>query len=102
MYKKGSCRLQFPSITNTFAAYLNMRSSIVLSLAALIGIAAALPQPPKPEPSGVFTPASKNDAFNLTRRGDDYCAECPPEDYRYKGCLYIECSDDCDQEDCCS
>jgi hypothetical protein len=78
-----------------------MRSSIVLSLAALVGIAAALPQPPIPAPTDIFTPESKDDGFNLTRRGE-YCAECPPEDYRYKGCLYIECSDDCEDEDCCS
>ena len=90
-----------------------MRSSIILSLAALVGLAAAVPQPQAElNDTDIYTPASKNDAFpssNLTRRGDygdDYCEECPPEpcDHkRWKGCLYVECDDcDCDDDDCCS
>jgi len=103
-----------------------MRSSIVLGLAALVGLAAALPQPQKDlTATDIYTPSTKKDGFtskNFTRRGDygyddddyddddydddDYCVECPPEpcdDHRWKGCLYIECDDcDCDYDDCCS
>jgi hypothetical protein len=100
-----------------------MRSTIVLGLTALVTLSAALPQTaPAPSTLGVYTPPSKLDAFrapgnNLPRRyygdgndggyggyGDgDQCVECPPEDYPYKGCLYIECDDcSCEKEDCCS
>ena len=89
-----------------------MRSSIVLGLATLVGLAAALPQPPVgTPPNDLFTPDDKPDGFpvgNLTTRGyDDDCVECPPkpcdtcDHKRWKGCLYIECDDDCDTEDCC-
>lgn len=102
-----------------------MRSTIVLGLTALVALSAALPQTvPAPSASGIYTPASKNDAFpspnnNLPRRGygdgyhgggydggyhgGDQCVECPPEETYYKGCLYIECDDcSCEKEDCCS
>jgi len=82
----------------------------ILALSIFAGLTAAVPQPQTTSvavPSGIFTNASVSDAFpsKLKARGyDDKCTECPPEPPtcdRYKGCLYIECSDDCEDENCC-
>jgi len=87
-----------------------MRSSIVFGLVALVGLTAAIPKPEVD--TDYYTPGDVDDGFpaaNITRRGYDHddCPECPPEPCdkcehkRWKGCMYIECSNDCDTEDCC-
>jgi|SRR5271169_3326413 len=89
-----------------------MYSAVIFALATFAGLAVAAPQPQTTSvsvpPSGIFTNSSVSDGFpsKLKARGyhEDTCTECPPEPPtcdRYKGCLYIECSDDCEDEKCC-
>ena len=74
-----------------------MRSqTIIAALTVFAGLVTAFPQGGAP-------------GAGLTRRGKDYtpepeCVECPPDDdcdECTKGCIYIECDEKCEKEDCC-
>ena len=98
-------------ISSNPSLHIEMHSVLLVAFAALASLAAAAPQPQTTSapatPVGIFTNASVADPapYKLKARGyKGECVDCPPEPPkcdRYKGCLYIECSDDCEDENCC-